>query len=669
MNAPHDTALCADVTPLAWADANQQWLVGALGRLREQLERGTTDQLETPREAACAQPLPERAGPGFQPALLRCTQVFGLSLFERELLLLAAGVELDASLRQALAALQGGVARLNFGIGLSLLPQAHWDAVSPDGALRYWRLLEIEPGLPVTEAPLRIDERMLHFVAGIGANEPRLRGLARYVEGRDGAAEAALSPLVARVAAALRAPDERGPLVVLHNEPADPAALRDAALGVVAGMGRPALWITAADLPGDAAELALLARLIDREAALHEAVPVLAVHGQGEAAALTLADQLRCAAIWLGPAAVGLLAAPTARRVRRFEWPQPDATQAFDAFVARWRGAGLPLDDEATVSALRRASRQFQLGPTALDEVIESLAAEAENPAPQALAGVVWTAAREASRGGLDALAQRIDGGADFDDLVLPAAQASMLRDIARHLRYRERVYREWGFGEHQTRGLGLTALFAGESGTGKTLAAEAIAQAAGLDLYRVDLATVVSKYIGETEKNLRRLFDAAEASGAVLLFDEADALFGKRSEVKDSHDRYANIEVAYLLQRVEAYRGLAILTTNMKSALDRAFLRRIRFVVTFPFPDQAAREQIWRRQFPPRAPLGTLDYAALARWPVAGGSIRSIALSAAFKAADAGRPIDQALLLEAARAEFAKLERSFSDGGGGAAT
>ena len=651
MNAPLP-ALHADA--LAWADANQQWLVAALKRLREQLERGATDPLAPPAEQASAQPLPVGASPSFQPALLRCARIFGLSLFERELLLLAAGVELDGGLRQAL-----GARPLNFGAALGLLPQPHWDALSPDGALRHWRLLDIEPGLPLTEAPLRIDERVLHFVAGIGASEPRLRGVARYIEGVEGAT-AASSPLAARVATALRAPDERGPLVVLHNELADIAALRDAALGVIASMGRPALWITAADLPGDAAELALLARLIDREAALHEAVPVLAVHGHGEAAALTLVSQLRCAALWLGPAAAGLLAEPAARRVLRFEWPQPDAASAFDALVARWRRAGLPLDDETTVGALRRASQQFQLGPTALDEVIESLAAE---PAPQALASAVWIAAREAARGGLEALAQRITGGADFGDLVLPAAQASMLRDIARHLRHRERVYREWGFGERQSRGLGLTALFAGESGTGKTLAAEAIAQAAELDLYRVDLATLVSKYIGETEKNLRRLFDAAEASGAVLLFDEADALFGKRSEVKDSHDRYANIEVAYLLQRVEAYRGLAILTTNMKSALDRAFLRRIRFVVTFPFPDPAAREQIWRRQFPPRAPLGAVDYGALARWPVAGGSIRSIALNAAFKAADAGSPIDQTLLLEAARAEFAKLERSFNEG------
>ena len=245
-----------------------------------------------------------------------------------------------------------------------------------------------------------------------------------------------------------------------------------------------------------------------------------------------------------------------------------------------------------------------------------------------------------------------------FEDLVLPTGQMAMLRDIARQLRHRERVFADWGFGAKHPLGQGLVALFAGESGTGKTLAAEAIAGEVALDLYRVDLATLVSKYIGETEKNLKRLFHAAESSGAVLLFDEADALFGKRSEVKDSHDRYANIEVAYLLQRVEAYRGLAILTTNMRGALDRAFLRRIRFIVTFPIPDAAAREQIWRRQFPAQAPTGAIDCAALARLNLAGGNIRSVALAAAFKAADRGVAIDQGLLLEAAREEFAKLEK-----------
>ena len=193
-------------------------------------------------------------------------------------------------------------------------------------------------------------------------------------------------------------------------------------------------------------------------------------------------------------------------------------------------------------------------------------------------------------------------------------------------------------------------------------MAGEVLANELNLDLYRIDLSQVVNKYIGETEKNLKRVFDAAERGGAILLFDEADALFGKRSEVKDSHDRYANIEVSYLLQRMEAYRGLAILTTNMKSALDTAFLRRIRFIAQFPFPDAAQRAEIWRRVFPQRTPTDSLDILQLARLSVAGGNIRNIALNAAFIAAEAGHPVRMSHLLQAAKSECQKLEKPVNE-------
>jgi SpoVK/Ycf46/Vps4 family AAA+-type ATPase len=361
--------------------------------------------------------------------------------------------------------------------------------------------------------------------------------------------------------------------------------------------------------------------------------------------------------LWLGTPAPQLLALPQGRRVLRFDLAAPDAQRTRLALRNHWQRlmpAGSS-EDEVVLAALDRAGRQFHLGRAALDNVLERVQAAA----PAERAAEIWAAAREAARDGLDGIAQRVETRVTLDDVVLPSGQSAMLRDIARHLQQRDRVYGEWGFGAKHQLGQGLVVLFAGESGTGKTLAAEAIANEVDLDLYRVDLATLVSKYIGETEKNLKRLFDAAEVSGAVLLFDEADALFGKRSEVKDSHDRYANIEVAYLLQRVEAYRGLAVLTTNMKSALDQAFLRRIRFIVSFPFPDAASREQIWRRQFPPDAPLGEVDFTALARLNLPGGNIRSIAVNAAFKAADAGTRIEQSLLATAAHEEFAKLERS----------
>jgi SpoVK/Ycf46/Vps4 family AAA+-type ATPase len=258
----------------------------------------------------------------------------------------------------------------------------------------------------------------------------------------------------------------------------------------------------------------------------------------------------------------------------------------------------------------------------------------------------------------LEDLAQRIEPAAQWDDLVLPHHEKSMLHEIEVHVRRRHTVYEEWGFARAGGRGLGISALFSGASGTGKTMSAEVLARSLRLDLYRIDLSSVVNKYIGETEKNLRRVFDAAEEGGAILFFDEADALFGKRSEVKDSHDRYANIEINYLLQRMESYRGLAVLATNMKSALDPAFLRRLRFAVHFPFPSPEQRAEIWRRVFPADTPVEGLDPHKLARLNVAGGNIRNIALSAAFLAAEAGEPVRMTHLARAVHGEFAKIEK-----------
>jgi SpoVK/Ycf46/Vps4 family AAA+-type ATPase len=306
-----------------------------------------------------------------------------------------------------------------------------------------------------------------------------------------------------------------------------------------------------------------------------------------------------------------------------------------------------------------RLAGQFDVGPTGMSAVISEVC---DVPDPADAGPRLWDACRRQARPALDELTQRIEPRASWADLVLPAGQSRLLREIAVHVRHRLTVFEDWGFARRTARGTGVAALFAGPSGTGKTFAAEVLAADLALDLYRVDLSQVVSKYIGETEKNLRWIFDAAETGGVVLLFDEADALFGKRSEVKDSHDRYANIEVSYLLQRMETYRGLAILTTNQKSALDSAFLRRLQFVLQFPFPDAAGRAEIWRRIFPPELPVDGLDPLRLARLTVAGGTIRNIALSAAFLAADAGEPVRMSHLLLAARTEYAKLERPLTD-------
>ena len=302
---------------------------------------------------------------------------------------------------------------------------------------------------------------------------------------------------------------------------------------------------------------------------------------------------------------------------------------------------------------------QFNLSPVA----IRSAAHHSDRAQPDhSLASVLWEACRTEARPRLEGLAQRIETAATWDDLVLPEKEREQMRHISLHVRRRTRVYENWGFADRSSRGLGISVLFAGASGTGKTTAAEVLAHELHLDLFRIDLSQIISKYIGETEKNLSRVFDAADQGAAVLLFDEADAIFGKRTEVKDSHDRYANCEVSYLLQRMEAYRGLAILTTNRKSSLDPAFLRRLRFVVEFPFPEAAQRAEIWRRVFPGRTPVEGLNIDQLARLRVAGGNIHNIAMGAAFLAADADEPVRMEHLLAATRAEFAKLEIPLND-------
>jgi len=242
----------------------------------------------------------------------------------------------------------------------------------------------------------------------------------------------------------------------------------------------------------------------------------------------------------------------------------------------------------------------------------------------------------------------------------LPDRQRETLASISAYLRHRDRVLTEWGYERTVARTQGLKVLFAGESGTGKTMAAEVLAGELGLELFRVDLATIVSKYIGETEKNLDRIFDAAIGSNAILFFDEADALFGKRSEVSDAHDRYANIEVAYLLQKMEGYPGAVILATNFRQNIDDAFVRRLDFVIDFPFPEPDDRKLIWRLLLPDEAPLShdvDLDFLA-SQFKLSGGAIRNCSLGAAFQAADEGTDITMRHLVRAVAQEFGKQGR-----------
>ena len=687
----------------AWEEANERWLATALAWLRLRMERVSPappapppslaepapDAPESIRESMWerfrggrrATDLPASSSAGLltsgagtdeqvaeaaeemarleaadpPPALPLLAQRFGLSPFERDVLLLAVAMELDTRFPALCARAQDDATRPfpTFALALTLFDDAAWEALSPEGPLRYWRLVEVShtPPHPLTTSPLRADERIVNYAKGLNHLDERLAAATTPLRPPSGVG---LAPSQEKAADAARTALQSagpGPVPIVHLVGGDGESKQLVAAHVCAELGlRPHRLLGGA--LGPAADVEGLARLWRRESALLPlAIYLEQPEGEGDAQDGALARFATRAGSFCFLDARDLRL-PAGTPVIPVEVAKPAAAEQREAWdeVLGDAADGLP-------AAL---AGQFDLGLPVLHRVAhEGLAAAAEG-AP--LREALWDAALKATRPGMDRLAVRVDARATWDDLVLPAAETALLRQVAAQVAQRSRVYDEWGFGARMNRGMGIAALFAGESGTGKTMAAEVIATALRLNLYRIDLSAVVSKYIGETEKNLRRLFDAAEDGGAILFFDEADAIFGKRSEVKDSHDRYANIEINYLLQRMEAYRGLAILATNVKNALDTAFLRRLRFVVEFPFPAPAERRRMWERVFPPRAEVAALDFDRLARLPMAGGSIHNVALNAAFQAAHEGTPVTMPLILNAARAEFRKLERPVSE-------
>lgn len=622
-----------------WLDANQDYLSGELARVRAYFESPASQARPAASDEA-------------HSALQGLCKTFALTPFERDVLLLCAGVELDSRFASTVAAAQhdSGQTAPTFSLALAALPDAHWSALTPSRPLRYWRLIEIGANGGLTRAPLRIDERILNELVGAPHLDERLAG---WVAPAPPASELVASQLalVERITRAWT--QEVLPLIQLGGD--DAAGKRAVAASACTELGLRLMTLEASALPTDARDLDGLIRLWEREAVLSCSALLLDCEDfEPSEAARSFAVTHLIQALH-SPLFVSSQERPRrpARPALLLDVHKPTASEQRSLWAA-----ALGAHAETLNGALDGLTVQFDLSAPA----IQSASADAAANAPGDLANGLWNAARAQARPRLEGLAQRIEPVATFDDIVLPPAQLETLHDIARHVRQRHIVYETWGFRAKGARGLGISALFAGASGTGKTMAAEVLANELRLDLQRIDLSQVVSKYIGETEKNLRRVFDAAEEGGAILLFDEADALFGKRSEVKDSHDRYANIEVSYLLQRMEAYRGLAILTTNMKEALDTAFLRRIRFVVHFPFPDAAARAEIWRRIFPDRTPTEPLDYARLARLNIAGGNIRNIALNAAFLAADAGAPVRMSFLLSATKSEYLKLDKTLTE-------
>ncbi len=345
----------------------------------------------------------------------------------------------------------------------------------------------------------------------------------------------------------------------------------------------------------------------------------------------------------------------------QIQFPIPDYEARFQLWQLHLNGT-LPLIRDADLAAL---STKFLLsGGQIRDAVVGARNRTLWRASEKVSMEDLYVSCRAQSNRSLRALAQKVESRYTWDDIVLPQEQMAQLHEIVSYVQYRQLVYGEWNFNEKLSLGKGLNALFAGPSGTGKTMAAGIMANELKLDMYKIDLSTVVSKYIGETEKNLRAIFKEAETSNTILFFDEADALFGKRSEVRDSHDRYANIEISYLLQKMEEYEGIVILATNLHKNMDEAFVRRMHFVLEFPSPEEEHRFHIWSNIFPREAPLDkSVDFRFLARqFKITGGSIKNIALSASFLAADDGSNITMRHIIRATKREFQKMGKLCSE-------
>ena len=641
-----------------WQAANQQYLNLALAEVRKALQTYIAhlhNQDIQPGKTSSIQPsLTEVAATwDYPPALETLCAVFNLNLFERYVLLLCAGVELSASIAQLCITCQGNnqFAYPTFSLALAALPESDWSALTPIAPLRRWRLIEVVGDQSLTQNRIRIDERILHYLTGVSYLDDRLQGLIELLPVCQ-----TLAPSHSQLAqqiVKLWSTKQQRPIIQLSGDESDSKG--EIATFACKNLSIQLHSIRAIYIPLAIAEREALTRLWEREAFLSSSALLL------DCDDLDNTDRMRVIIPFIEN--IQGLVIVTAReplRIRKRPVIRLEVNRlSINEQRSLWQDALVPLNLNGQIDQL---VSQFSLSAGMIHTICSQVTNLNYPDSSEELVNQVWDTCRIQARLRLDDLAQRIKPIAHWDDLILPQPQHQILRDIVAQVKQRTKVYDTWEFAIRGANGLGISALFAGASGTGKTMAAEVLAHELQLDLYRIDLSQVVNKYIGETEKNLRRVFDAAEAGGAILLFDEADALFGKRSDVKDSHDRYANIEVSYLLQRMEAYRGLAILTTNLKNALDTAFLRRLRFIVEFPFPNIAQRLEIWRRMFPVKMPTEGIDFSKLARLNVAGGNIRNIALNAAFLAADAGEPVKMIHLLRAAHSEYAKLEKPLAD-------
>ncbi len=675
-------------------DEIDKLLSGAGGRAAEQA--GDVDEevvrLQEAVEHAgrrCAALVAESARQGVSLALERLTRLFRLSGFDVDALLVCLAPELNVRYGKLYAYLQNDVTRkaptadliLNlFCRSLSEKLDARTRLMGAAPLLRHQLIRyagEEHSDTPtlLTRA-LVADERILNYLLDVDAPDARLAPFVRVVQPSaelgelllpDGMAEG-LARLF-RAANAATAEGVGGALAFIFDGPAGTgkefaaeALCRDTGCGLLVADVH-------AMSKADAGLARLLARLF-REARLRRAAVYLdgaeTVLGEGEHEMSARRTLLAALEEFEGVAVLGSRepwhpseGAP-AGRFFHVTLPAPDfdaRQQLWQRFLAR---EGAAASNEIEVEAL---ADKFAFTAGRIRDAVAEARQRAllrDGAGFRITTADLYHACRAQSSKKLMSLARKITPLYTWRDIILPPDQLEHLREVCAHAKHRQKVFAEWGFGGKISLGKGLSALFVGPSGTGKTMAAEVIAGELNLDLFKIDLSCLVSKYIGETEKNLSRVFEEAEQSNAILFFDEADSVFGKRSEVKDSHDRYANIEVNYLLQRMEEYEGVVILASNYQKNIDEAFTRRIRFIVEFPFPDDDYRRRIWGKVFPEHTPLGEdIDFDFLAhKLKLSGGNIRNIALGAAFLAAGNGGRVEMGHVIGAAKREFQKMGR-----------
>ncbi len=658
-------------------DGNE-WLFESAGHLRELYAplRKKLEHLELEEDSEIESIEVSRRR---QSALGTLCSSFGLSRFERDALVILAMMNLDAGLPSIfLSAFSDGAPSVTF---LKLLESfsiaTHLDQVSfaPEGPLRRWDLVKVSDSLSSSDVALNartlvLDDWVYLYLSGVqtldgvlqGAiQRPNLerhltltqaqQGISKHASQQFGhcllqiwGIETDIKSSLAREIARLHGAQLFS--LNANNIPSQAEALTRFTVSwnrLARVTPDAALWINSDDLSAlDPSQTEHQARAIGQFILRCECPIILTT---------------RTPRAWGVPSV-------------SFEVNKPSASEQREL----WKAYMLEHQEvrDADVAQLERQiaqlASQFHFSGTMIERAVSEAFGQLEPETPpekrlERLQHHLWHASLTLTRPPLEGLTQRIvpAGSASWDRLVLPETEANILKSMVAHINQRQKVFENWGWEADSSRGLGISALFSGSSGTGKTFSAEIIAKELGVDLQRIDLPSVVSKYIGESEKTLAKIFDAAEYGGSILLFDEADAVFGKRSEVKDANDRYANLEVSYLLQRMESFRGLVILTTNQETSMDTAFLRRIRFIVRFPTPDKNARKLLWQTIFPTDTPRHNLDFDKLSQLEVSGGNIRNIALGAAFIAAaegDAALGVNMGHLLQSAQEEIRKLKR-----------